>query len=95
MMTKKAQELFKQFEAEVGSSKMDPALKDAPVVATMSGPCEVIEITVANAVKESGIIMDWGYAGGTAYIHSTGDRKKCRHALFCSILQTDLSMTDL
>jgi hypothetical protein len=91
-MTKKA---FKQFQSKVQKSRQHPSFDTCPVAATLTGPCSVIEIIVADAVDKSGIPMDWGYMDGYATVRCKGNVKKARSALYCSLPQSELTIRDL
>ena len=64
--------------------------KNWPSVAMLAGHAEVVEAIVKSAVEDTGIPMNWGYYGGRAFVHSEGDRVKCRSALRRMIPQTDI-----
>ena len=79
-----------------GSMKdMTTEQKRWPVVAMLSGPAVCIEMIVRKASEESGIEMNWGYAGGRAFIHSLGDRGQCRKALLLALPESDLNPGDI
>jgi hypothetical protein len=70
-------------------------LMDAPAVAVLCGPTEVIEAVVRRASDKSGLLMDWHFAGGRGIVRSWCNRDKCRSALYTSCVTSDLSTEDL
>jgi hypothetical protein len=86
---------FALFSESVRNSKLSDALKNAPVVAVLHGPCEVIEAVVQRASRDSGVAMDWGYSGGRAFVHSNRKREEARAALAAAMPGGDIGQGDL
>ena len=76
-------------------TNMTDEQKHWPVVAMIAGPMEVVEIVVRKAERTAGFPMNWGYVAGRGIIHSQGDLKKARSALWMALPQSDLSLSDM
>jgi len=52
---------------------MSKEMKEAPVVHGVPGSAQDVEDYVRILSRRSGQTCDWGYSGGHAIIHTTGD----------------------
>ena len=73
---------YKELQEKVRASYMDQKFlaENSVQIATMTGPCLVIEMIVKEASINSGTKMDWCYAGGRAEIMALGNKKQIQKA---------------
>lgn len=92
---KTSKTIFKELRKNLACVHLKKKFLNKEPIARIDGPAIVIEAIVQEAIRDTGIDMDWCYSCGRGFIFTDGDKEKARRELFLAMPNSDLTTSDL